>query len=63
MIVIDVFARDCEPRCATDAEQHRLVMTQTSCASVAVFPFRCAGSAPAAISLDPITSTSPPITC
>jgi hypothetical protein len=55
VIVIEVLARGCEPRWAADTEQDRHVISQTF--DVAAFPFRCAGSTPAAISLEPITST------
>ena len=44
---------------AADAKQDRHVMSQPP-ASVAAFPFRCAGAVPAPISLDPITSINAP---
>ena len=45
---------------APDAEQDRHIMSQTFL-SVATCPFRCAGSTPAAIPLDPIASISAPM--
>jgi hypothetical protein len=56
MIVIEVFARGCEPEVAADTEQDRHVMSQTSCR-------RCGFPVPMRwpISLDTFAATSPPI--
>ena len=59
MIVIEVLARGCEPRWRPMPSR-----VDTSClrptVSVATFPFRCDGSTPAVISLDPITAINAP---
>jgi len=44
MIVIEVFARGCEPRWRPIAQQGRHIMSRRL--EVATFPFRCAGSTP-----------------
>jgi hypothetical protein len=59
MIVIEVFARGCEPRwrpmpSRIDSSRARPPL------SVAIFPFRCAGPTPATIPLDPVYAVDVP---
>jgi hypothetical protein len=59
MIVIEVFARGCEPRWRPMPNTLD-TSSPSPTVNVATFPFRRAGSMPAVISLDPITAINAP---